>query len=331
MISFKDFRPVPEKRESYTSQVLQGQLAQAEGQTATTLATIEAACGLWERALGSGQSAILPAGMLGLIGRALLLQGESVWHVRGARRPRFEVASHHQVEGGALPSSWVYGLTLAGPSVTRSLTKVSADRVFHVRLGASHRQPWRGCSPLANSAATRTVLANLESQLGKEASGPVGSVLPVPQPSQELANDVKSLGGGVYVAESGLAGLDESHRAQAEWTPKRIGFNAPESAGMVRTQVQRSIFSACGIPLALVDALPGAQAREAWRIFLFSTIAPIGLLISAELERLGLDAALNFDALAASDVQGRARAFRSMAGTESNLPVADARRLAGLE
>ena len=318
----------PELRESYTSQVLASRLAQAEGKTASTLAAIEACCGLWERALSSAESDILPAAVLGIIGRALLLSGESVWFVRGVRRPRFEAASSHDVSGGALPSTWTYGITVAGPSVTRSMASVPSDKVLHVRIGASHRQPWRGCSPLTNSEATRLVLSNLESQLGKEASGPVGSVLPVPAPNSALASDVKALAGGVAITESGLAGLDESRRAQAEWTPKRVGFNAPESAGTIRGDVQRSIFSACGVPLPLVDAVPGAQAREAWRQFIFSTIAPIGRLIAAELDRLGLDSGLSFDGLAASDVQGRARALQSMTG--AGLPLADARRLAGL-
>ena len=77
---------------------------------------------------------------------------------------------------------------------------------------------------------------------------------------QELVDDVKALAGALYIAESGLQSVDEARRAQAEWTPKRVGFNAPESARSVRSDVQRAVYAACGIPLALVDSQPGAQA-----------------------------------------------------------------------
>ena len=318
-----------ESRESYTDQVVSNAVARAEGATGAALAAIEAAAGLWERGFTAGESPIMPPSMLAIIGRALLLSGESVWYVRGSRRPRFECVSSHDLQGdGPLPASWRYRVNIPGPSTTRTIGNVRADKIAHFRIGATVHRPWAGCSPLANSDTTRQLLANLETQLGNEASGPVGSIMPMPQPSTEIATDIKNLKGGVYVTESGLQGFDESKRAQAEFTPKRVGFDAPDSATTARTDVQRAVYSACGIPLALVDALPGAQAREAWRIFLHGTIGPIARIVQAEIARLGLDAALDFAELRASDVQGRARAYQSL--TSGGMPDAEARRFAGV-
>ena len=53
------------------------------------------------------------------------------------------------------------------------------------------------------------------------------------------------------------------------------------------------------------------------------------MLVSAELQRLGFDGALEFSELRASDVQSRARAYQSLTG--AGMDDADARRIAGLD
>ena len=69
-------------------------------------------------------------------------------------------------------------------------------------------------------------------------------------------------------------------------------------------------------------------------MFLHGSIAAVAELIASEL-RAKLDTPdlrLSFDRLFASDIQGRARAYRSMVGTGNgpSIPEADARRFAGL-
>ena len=119
-------------------------------------------------------------------------------------------------DGGSYPGSWRYRLTVPSPKDSRSI-QASAERVLHVRAGCDLCRPWRGVSPFAASADTRNLLANVEGQLRKEASGPVGHVLPVPEPTDELAADIKALAGDVALVESGSQGADASRAPEHQW------------------------------------------------------------------------------------------------------------------
>ena len=69
--------------------------------------------------------------------------------------------------------------------------------------------------------------------------------------------------------------------------------------------------------------------RESFRQFLFLTIAPAGRIVAREAQRvLGGSGSLDWSALAASDITGRARAYAALikAGMESD----EAKRIAGL-
>ena len=80
----------------------------------------------------------------------------------------------------------------------------------------------------------------------------------------------------------------------------------------------------------------GADAtglREGLRQLYHVTLQPVARIVEAELARvLEVDVALDLSALAAADVQGRARAFRALVGgsNQNGIEVAEARRLAGL-
>ena len=85
------------------------------------------------------------------------------------------------------------------------------------------------------------------------------------------------------------------------------------------------------MPVALVaGSSQSAALRESFRIFLHASVAPIARIVEAELrsKMAAPDLTLSFDALFASDLSGRARAFQSMVG--GGLSLAKAARLAGL-
>ena len=92
----------------------------------------------------------------------------------------------------------------------------------------------------------------------------------------------------------------------------------------------REVALCCGVPTALLAESPtGTGTREAWRQFLFGTVAPLGKLVAAELSRkLDAPISLTWADLRASDLAGRARAFQSMVGGGMDLSRAAA--LAGL-
>ena len=138
MISFQEYRPKPEVRESYTDQVVAASVARASGaKPSAAVAAIEAAAGLWERAFASARSETLTAGQLALIGRSLLLRGEAVWHVSRGRR--LAPASSFAIQGGLFPESWTYRLNLAGPATTRTVS-ATAGTVFPCAAGALAHQ-----------------------------------------------------------------------------------------------------------------------------------------------------------------------------------------------
>ena len=87
---------------------------------------------------------------------------------------------------------------------------------------------------------------------------------------------------------------------------------------------------ACGVPTALLAESPtGTGTREAWRQFLFGTVAPLGKLVADELSRkLDAPISLTWAELRASDLSGRARALGSM--VKAGMPLDRAAGLAGL-
>ena len=97
-----------------------------------------------------------------------------------------------------------------------------------------------------------------------------------------------------------------------DWRPQRIGPVPSQYSVSARREMERSILAACGVPVSLVIPMPGADAREGWRRFLHGTVGPVAVLVGAALERVRLSGRLDFRALMASDLQGRARAFRQL-------------------
>ena len=91
----------------------------------------------------------------------------------------------------------------------------------------------------------------------------------------------------------------------------------------------REIYAACGFNSALWGGSQAASVREAWRLALFSVLAPLGRLVESELQqKLDDEVSLSWQELRASDLSGRARAFQSMVG--GGMAIAEAVAVAGL-
>ena len=318
-----------EHRESYTDQVVNQALAAANRTTASAAtATIETIARLWESAFASGESSVLAPWMLAHIGRQCILRGESVWW-RSLASGLLPTSDHDVMGKSAAPDRWQYRVRMPTPS-SSIVRKAAAGDVLHVRIGASLSQPWRGCSPLASSEATASVLREVERSLQEEHSGPVGSLIGVPDPegSSAIANVIAALKGRAILTEAGelvLAG--ESSSARTVWKPNRVGPQPAASTPSVREGVERSLLGAGGVPAALVYG--GTDHRDAWRAFLAGTIVPTAKLVSAELARMGLDSKINFSAIMSSDLQARARAYGAL--TKGGMSDDDARRICGFE
>ena len=102
---------------------------------------------------------------------------------------------------------------------------------------------------------------------------------------------------------------------KVELKTERFGADPP--VGLVNTAslATREVLSACGLSTALFGGADSASTREAWRLALFSVIAPLGRKVQTELAaKLDGGLTIGWQELRASDLSGRARAFQSMVG-----------------
>ena len=339
MWPFQSNKPKGEAR-NYSDILLNAHLLAAQGgvgasRSATSAA--EAAAGLIGRAFASAKvkpanvitQALTPE-ILNMIGRALVRRGEIAFRISvGPDGVLLLPSQAIQVFGHADPAGWEYILTMAGPSNAETI-RVAADQVVHIKWGADPATPWLGVSPLSASSLTSRMLAETESQLGDEASGPRGQLIPVPQdggddsdedPLVSLKADIGKLKGKVALVETTSAGWGEGRMAAPgagnhDWKPQRLGSDPPIGAVDLADQSSLRVLSACGIPSALVAIAPGTAAREAFRRFLHVTVAPLLNVVAAECRAKLNVQNLTFDTtdLHAADISGRARAFQSLVG-----------------
>ena len=175
---------------SYTDSLVNLLQAQAGGVSpdSSALGALEVAAGLWSRGFASAKltpassltESVTPS-VLSAIGRSLVRKGESlhVLEVDPGGRLRLIEADSWDIDGGFLPSSWVYNVELPGPSDSVS-KRVESSGVVHCRLAWHSATPWRGVSPLEFATSTGSLASFLETRLGEESSSPVGTIIPIP-------------------------------------------------------------------------------------------------------------------------------------------------------
>lgn len=331
------------KRSSLTDQIVTALLAAAEGRTskAATSAALETAAGLLGRALSTAEvsgefaSAITPA-WLHMAGRALVRRGSfvSLIVVNGSEvELRPGVA---EISGGDDPEDWTYQLQVAGPTTTRTISGLTAAEVVHLRWAVDPERPWAGIGPLQAAEAAGRLAGGVTDSLAAETVGAVGQLVPLPaqveMTEQELAQQLVDLDGGVAVVRStsdGWGDTDGRSAPRGDWETKRFGMDVPQGTVELYAEAHRQALTACGVPPPLWEPSASSAAREAYREYLFTLVAPLARTMAAELgDKLGATS-FDFAELRASDVQGRARAFGSM--VQGGLPVDEARRFAGLE
>ena len=276
------------------------------------------------------------------IGGAFISAGESVWIIRvddGGMVRLDRAASWNVIGAGPDWRDWHYQLNLPGPTQQRTLT-VPAAGVLHPRINASAMTPHQGRSPLVLAGFTSRALANAERQLAEELSGPVGRLIPAPldalaarredgsTPLADLETALASLKGRSALVPSLQRDTMSGAAQSQDWRSVRIGADPPDSVVTLRKDGHDALLAACGIPPGLY-ASEGTQAREALRQLLHITVLPYARVLEVECgDKLGDDIAFNFTGLHASDVQGRARAFKSM--VDGGMSLADAAAASGI-
>ena len=332
-----------EAADSYTSVLLAAQAQAASGNAGdlSALAVAEICASRWGLGFMSAvvepetvRTAALTPAVLEAIGRSLVRRGEQVFDMTIADgRLQLWPAEHWDVYGGPDPASWEYLLTVSGPTRQRAPRRPGRG-VLHPRYAAASGRPWRGISPLAVSPQTARLAAQLELRLSQESGAQVGTLIALPS-TADSANFEANLGnlqGRTLLVPTTAGGWAEGpdNQPRRDWWPQRIGANPPDSLVNLRDRSALHVLAACGVPTELIERADGTGLREAWRQFLFGTLAPVARLVTAELrdklEEPNL--VLRFDELRASDLAGRARAFQSMVG--AGMEPAQAASLAGL-
>ena len=329
---------------SYTDALIAALTANAAGKTTAFVgatAALEACAGLIGRAFAACQidgPPLLVQGLtpdlLNLIGRSLIRKGELVAQIDVMNgRMRYYPAASHNVMGGVDPDSWFYRAHFAGPQRQRTTRRVMAAGMLHFRYAFDNIRPWLGVGPLISASLAGRLSAETVAALTDEASGPRGSLLPIPVDGdddtvEELKVDISRLRGKMALIEGGS--WNAASETAPDYRPRRVGADPPDSLIRQSEQATGEIYAACGVNPAIFRDSDGTAGREAWRQLLFGTIAPLGGIVEAEL-RDKLDApelTLSWTELRASDISGRARAFQSL--VNGGMDVTQAATLSGV-
>ena len=313
-------------------------------------AAVQSAAGIWGRSFAaaavspaSGSAAAVTPAILHMIGRDLVLQGQSVMQFGVAGGPMLRRPAEYDLTGSPDPATWAYRLRYIGPSRDSTAPGTVAD-VVHIRLNEDARAPHCGVSPILAAADTAGALAGLERALRLEAAATSGYVIPSAASEgmddttfAALKSDLAKLAGGTRIVPSlgPRAGDPQGRSGDADWKAQRIGLNPPQSVVELRSSAALGVLMAAGIPAVMASERADAGAlREGFRIFAHTTLQPVVKIVAAELSRvLEIEIVIDLAPLNAADVQGRARAFRALVGNATGKPgieVSEARRLTGL-
>ena len=338
-------RPAVEHRSSLTDQVITSILAAATGGGARPAATaaLESCATLYASALSacavSGPSSItraLDATWRASMTASLIRNGQALYIIGADPVDGLHLApvSHWDVFGGPRPSSWIYRCSLSGPSGTAWETRVSGE-VLHLRWLVDPARPWAGVSPLQRASDTGSLSGWLEKRLSEEASGPVGSFLPVakydadpdadldaadagrsacPAPARHWRREGSSAGSRIADAQGGQS---RARRAKIS-VVQRFGAAPGRDLVELREKVTLDVGAACGIPRALLDASTSGAAREAWRQFVATSVDGLCRRIEAQvLDQLGVEVAFDTSTLGGRDLLARGATFRRLAGKKA--------------
>ena len=331
---------------SYTDAIVAALIRQVRGRTAGTALTsetgaLESAASLVGRAFMAAEvvgdavyTRALTTQIMELIGRSLLRRGDSVFYLDTSAGLTLLPAQTHSIDGGPMPSGWVYDVTLAGPGELKTLRPVRAEGVLHFRYGCDVETPWRGNAPLGVARAIGDLMAEALTYLNQESGKPRGAFLSTPKDGddetiEQLRADTKTAQGALLFVESMANNWESGGQPAGDWGVKNFGPTV--GAGMVEVakMARAEALAALGINEALFMGADSAALRESWRLALFSLIAPLGHLVEAELKaKIHPSIGLSWVELRAGDLAGRARAFQSL--VNGGKSVEDATQIAGL-
>ena len=329
-------------------------IEQATGKTLADIkasGAVELAAGVVGRAFASARvetpntaarDALTPS-ILAHIGRMLIRSGECVFAINVADGELVLLpASTWDIQGGVLPASWEYRLSIGAPNGTAGTT-LPFEGVVHVRYAYSPEQAWVGLSPIDIAAQAGQLDAEINKALADESSMPTGAILPMPvspeddddddtpSPTAKVEQTLGKLNGKIMTAESMMLSGDGGYldAPKKDWMLNRVGANFAMPLVTLRRDADELVLGLCGVPIEFLKSADGSALREAYRRMLFGTIQPLGAIVSEELSaKLETPITLVWDELRAADRASGARAYKAL--KEAGMADAEALRLSGL-
>ena len=253
------------------------------------------------------------------IARALTDCGESTWEIRlGPDGLTLLPCKISSVTGGGDPETWRYSLTRSGPTENVVIERPAAG-VLAFRINAEPGSPYRGVAPLEATNTTGKLLSALELQLEREAQVRPTRIV--------TAGGVKLQGSEIEksIQRGGIVSVLQAFATVGITDPSglKAGVLKNESSASVVAlfeQLERAVCGSLGVPAGLVlSDGDGAAAREQFRFFAASTIAPLLGAIKTEWETRIAPLTFGLDGLRASDETARARALGSRSAVFKNL------------
>ena len=324
----------------YTAQILAASLAAARGiDGIRSTAAYRGALTLIGHSAGvatlTGQHSGALQGHLSTIARAMIDAGQSDWLINVGSTGEVVLlpVTAASIVGGPDPRTWLYQLTLAGPSETVTLQR-AGESILSFRLRVDPQTPWTG-KPAIDSTGTGQLLCQLEAQMGAESRIAPARVIAGGAVADQ-AEDISEL-----VGAGGIVGITQAIASRED--PSGI------KAGVVRNEVTASsvslheklstlILGAMGVPSDLVTGSSSESgSRESFRRLASTTINNILTTVAREWEsKMGTALEWDLDRLRSSDDVSRARATGSRAQAvsklvDSGVPLPQALAIAGID
>jgi hypothetical protein len=286
--------------------------------SAALSATLAACVGMWGRGMAMLEPDVtgtLTAPVLDAIGRDLIMRGESVWHIRleGGEAVLKRVAYHDLVAPGR------YHLTIARPNDTETV-RALAGEVLHLIVNPDPVAPWQGRSPFRLMGASPGLMADIEGALSGATEWTAKGILPmpeqVPQEQQEAALRGLKAGGRLAAIRSKAEFATNTGQARGlEWKRVDLTPNLKDAdLNDATDSLHERLLAASGVPPALITSSGAASSmREAYRLFVLTTIEPMARTLLPELSKIGVSK-LSTASMMSADVAGRARAVGILTG-----------------
>ena len=337
----------------YTDALLSLLTAQASGSASKADVNIggalELAAGVVGRAFASAQvdadsqsvRDTLTPSVLAHIGRALIRAGEAVFAIQVADGALVLLpASSWDIQGGVLPASWEYRLSIGAPNGTAETT-LPYDGVVHVRYAYAPERAWVGLSPLEIARQAGRLDAEINEALADESGMPRGAILPMAvQPEDDDDDDdgltdfereLGKLRGKIITTESQrtLAAGGYQEAPKDDFELKRVGAMFGQPLVNLRRDADELVLGLCGVPIEFLKGADGSALREAYRRMLFGTIQPLGAIVAEELSaKLETPISFSWNELRAADRAAGARAYKAL--VEAKMSEDRALELSGL-